>query len=161
MSLLPRRRRASAPPRCRAGVSAWPGPRSVLIADRNWRGPAASGPRCCSPTTVLPRRPRGVVPHADFRETLATTWSAPPALQPLGHHLTLDAPAGLLAAAAVPVEAYAGAELRFTPAAAEPTDQPAEPASRRQPAAAARPRAAAARQPSRRRRLAATATAQR
>ena len=82
-----------------------------------------------SPTTVLPRRPRGVVPHADFRAALGTSWSPPPALQPLGHHLTLDAPTGLLAAAAVPVEAYAGAELRFTPAAAEPADEPREPAA--------------------------------
>ena len=79
-----------------------------------------------SPTTVLPRRPRGVVPHADFRAALGTSWSPPPALQSLGHHLTLDAPTGLLAAAAVPVEAYAGAELRFTPAA-EPADEPREP----------------------------------
>jgi len=82
-----------------------------------------------SPTTVLPRRPRGVVPHADFRAALGTSWSPPPALQPLGHHLTLDAPTGLLAAAAVPVEAYVGAELRFTPAAAEPADEPREPAA--------------------------------
>jgi hypothetical protein len=84
-----------------------------------------------SPTTVLPRRPHGVVPHADFRAALGTSWSAPPALQPLGHHLTLDAPAGLLAAAAVPVEAYAGADLRFTPVAAEQADLPTEPAAPR------------------------------
>jgi hypothetical protein len=110
----------------RAGEPADPVPQPADVAapaGATVRRPNAEWRSVAPIRTVTQDDPR-VLPDVGFRSSLPTTWTVPASLGPLGHDVSLAAPAGLLPSLLAPVEGYADApELRW-PSAADPV--PAE-----------------------------------
>ncbi len=75
-----------------------------------------------------------------FVRTLSTRWQVPPALEPLGHEVSITAPAGHVPVAGAPVTGYADPpELVWAALPEDPAEAPRDAGWRRAPARAEQP----------------------
>src|SRR5471030_402456 len=111
---LPWRRGSNRP----ADVIATPVAAAARRPTRDWASLAPMRPitRDHTPALLHPK---------SFRRDLATSWSTPPALEPLAHLVTPEAPVGLVQGLAVPIQAYDAPPLRFAPTRDEVAPSPA------------------------------------